>query len=412
MSFLDCNILPKGIAVKLFDDKEIILSTEDVFNVEKELKNSDELLTLVDELVNSIKKDVVLKINNDLLFKVKPYKICIQNIDKYLSKKYGLKITHIPSDNTYEAYTKDSFLSKALMNVIFNKVKNKENILKEVSDQLPKVTKSKNSYKASGKNEEALVTYVKADFYNMVITEEATSEVITKCILAEINIVLENIMNMRNTVKDLSTTVENIKKNGVDKLLLRNGYNTDGMSDNEKMKAIVNIILDKYSNNSILINKYNVFNNLSTEDMGDGRNKLPWGTRLSYLFLLLLGIAIIITIVAAGLTNFILIGYALIAYIIYMVLYAFTRIILIITTGYDIKETPDIKNISRYDMLKNILLGDAELNKKDKDLAKTSKENSKFINELKTMYNGDFSSDVSNESIENIDIKKYAGDTI
>ena len=395
--------------MKMFDIDDVELSTEDIFDVKEELKNNPEFLVLVEQLVSSIKKDVVLNINNDLVFKVTPYKTYIGNIDKYLTKKYGLEITHIPSYNTYQAYTKDSFLTKALMSVIFNKDKNKNNLLKDVLDQLPRLSKSQGSYKASGKNEEALVTFIKADFYNMIITEDANTTMVAECILAEINIVLENIKNMRDTIKSIFDTIKNIEKNGIDKILIKNNIKLEGMSNTNKIKAFTNILLSNYSDNIVLVNPYNVFKNLSTENISDGRNKLPWGTRLSYLFLLLLGIAIVITVVAAGLTNFILIGYALIAYIIYMVLYAFTRIILIITTGYDIKETPDTKNISKYGMLKNILLGDAELNKKDKDLSKTSEENVKFINKLEKLYNGKFSTDISNESIDNIDMSKYTG---
>jgi len=400
------------------DDNE--LSVEDIFNVKEELKNNTELVALVEQLVTSIKKDVVLNINNDLVFKVTPYKTYIENIDKYLTKKYGLKITHIPSYHTYQAYTKDSFLTKALMDVVFNKVKDKENILKDTLDQLPRVIKSKGSYKASGRNEEALITYIKADFYGMVVTEDADSTMVTECILAEINIVLENIKNMRDTIKELSDTIKNFKKDGIDKILIKNDYKIDNMSNTNKIKALVDIMLEKYGNNTILVNKYNIFSNLSTEGIGDGRNKLPWGTRISYLLLLLLWVAVIVTIISigvpginlliGGLSKFPLVGYALVAYIVYMLLYAFVRILMIIFTGYDIKESPkDIEDKSKYELLTNVLKGDDELNKTDNDLSKTSKENIKFINKLQKLYNGKFSTDLSTESIDNINFANYTG---
>lgn len=409
--------------MKMFDIDDVELSTEDIFDVKEELKNNPEFLVLVEQLVSSIKKDVVLNINNDLVFKVTPYKTYIGNIDKYLTKKYGLEITHIPSYNTYQAYTKDSFLTKALMSVIFNKDKNKNNLLKDVLDQLPRLSKSQGSYKASGKNEEALVTFIKADFYNMIITEDANTTMVAECILAEINIVLENIKNMRDTIKSIFDTIKNIEKNGIDKILIKNNIKLEGMSNTNKIKAFTNILLSNYSDNIVLVNPYNVFKNLSTENISDGRDKLPWGTRLSYLFLLLLLVAIVITIItagipglnliAAGLTKFPLVGYGLTAYIVYTVLYAFTRILIIIFTGYDIRESPKINEVdSKYRLLTELIKGDTELNKKDKDLSKTSEENVKFINKLEKLYNGKFSTDISNESIDNIDMSKYIGYTI
>lgn len=83
---------------------------------------------------------------------------------------------------------------------------------------------------------------------------------------------------------------------------------------------------------------------------------------------------------------------------------------MIIFTGYDIKESPkDIEDKSKYELLTNVLKGDDELNKTDNDLSKTSKENIKFINKLQKLYNGKFSTDLSTESIDNINFANYTG---
>lgn len=369
-------------------DKLFEISTEDITN--KVTLDKKELFPLVDKLIKNIKKDVKYGLTNDLIFKTTPYKTIISDMDKVLSKLSGLNIIHIPSNKTYVAYTKDSFLKKGFIKTIKD-YKNVEKIFKNISDEIPKVIKGK----VKGKKEESLTTYIKADFYDMIVNKDMNSDDLTDCIAGEVEIAIKNIENMRATVDDVTKMSRIIKSGNIDKLLKQNGINAEGLTTKDKLKNIINIVINKYGTNIVLTNTSNPYSGeISTEDIGEGRTKVPLGTRLSYFFLLLLCISLIVIIGIPTLAQLAFLGYAIIAYVAFYIIYSITRFILIIFTGYDISEKPNSKTNGAVGFLNNMFkMGTNDISNVDKDIAESSKSN---LNILNNLYNGKLSTELMN----------------
>jgi len=388
---------------KLFDSvpEEVILSVEETFNMKKQVKNSDELLTALTTLIGSVRKDVGLGLTNPVLFNVNPYSKHILEIDKILSKTYGLIVKHVPADNTYSGYIKDSYLKDSLVKAIFDK--NKDNILSDIKDDIPKVTNNK----AKGKREQGLTVFVKADFYDLIVNHEISNDDLLRVVLSEMRAVLGELENMNSLLNDGIAMRKTILKGGLEELYVKtlNGSTDDleGKSGTKKIKLVIDAILNKYSVNGIHKCNFNPYHNtVGNEANEDGRTEIPVGTRILYLLLLIIIITIIITIAAAGLANFIAIGYALIAYVIYSIFYAIYRVLHIIVVGTDPKEVPEKPNTVV--IVKELLsTGNTEaINNADKDMNKSNNNTIKTFGKISGMYNGKLSTEmmvISNESV-------------
>lgn len=380
---------------------EVILSVEETFNLKKEIKKSDDLLTNITSLVNAVKKDVGLGLTNSTLFNVNPYKKYITNIDKILSKTYGLKLTHVAVDNTYSGYIKDSYLKDALVKSIFDK--NKDNILTDIKDELPKVSNNK----AKGKQEQALTVFIKADFLDIIVNHEMSDVEILNIMLSEIQMVLSEIENMNTLLSDGIVMRDTLKDGGIDKLYVDvlNGEQDaiDAVSGTSKMKLVIDAVIAKYVN----ANKYNSPHNpyhgaISNEDNDDGRTQIPIGTRISYFLLLVIVIAILVTIAAAGFANFVAIWYAILAYVAYTVFYTVFRLVHIITIGTDPKEVPEKKNTIV--VVKDLLnAGNTDsINNADSDMRKSNGATNGMLGKISKLYNGKLSNEMMNISNESV----------
>ena len=387
---------------KLFEIvPELSLSVEETFNMTKEIKNSNDIFTNITALTKAVRKDVGLGLTNASIFNVNPYKKYIVAIDKLLSNTYGLHVTHVPVANTYSGYIKDSYLKDAFVKSIFDK--NKDNILSDIKNDLPKISNNK----AKGKKEQALTVFIKADLFDMIINHEMSDSKILNVMLSEIQMILSEIENMNGLVDDgIAMRKTLLGDDGIDKLyvdtLNGNKDDMDAAKGTGKIKLVIDAVIHKYSSKQSYKNIDNPYTgSLATED-DDGRTEIPVGTRISYFLLLVIVIAVLVTIAAAGIANFIAIGYAILAYIVYSVFYAIFRILHIIVKGTDPKEVPEKKNtiVVVRDLLN---AGNTQaINNIDKDMNKSNKNTGGAFNKINSLYNGKLSNEmmhISNESV-------------
>jgi len=375
------------------------LSTE--AKKEKKLLATDTLKKSIELLYNNIKKDNKYGLTNELIFKTKPYKDIILDIDKELTKISGLKIKHIPSEEKYEFYTKDSFLRTGMYKMIKD-LKHADKIFKNIKDEIPKV----HNGKVVNKNETAVITYIRADFYDLIINKEIELDTLVECILGEVKLAIENIVNMNSLLSNLDDMTKKLKNGKIDNILMANGYDIKGISNTTKIKNIVDIYLNKVNNGIVLVNKYNPYFNtgLSTED-GE-RTKIPLGTRISYAFLLAISIIVLVMIASAGLTNFIILGYLLLAYMAYLIAYGIVRLIMIIFTGYDISERPTKEQ--SFKIFKNILNTNVDdVAVVDNDIKDSSKVNNKIIDSLNVAISHEAMGDLSVSVEDYSSLEKY-----
>jgi hypothetical protein len=388
---------------KLFDlhnETPITLSIEETFNIKKEIKKSDIILTNITALVNAINKDVGLNLTNELIFKVNPYKKYILEIDKLLSKTYGLNITHVPVNNIYSGYIKDSYLKDSFIKAIFDK--NKDNILSDIKDDLPKVSNNK----ARGKKEQALTVFIKADFLDMVINHELTDTQMLNVILSEVQMILTELENMNDLLSDGVAMRETMLGGGIDKLYTEtlggSQEDIDKVSGTGKVKLVIDAMLTKYSGKNTYVNVDNPYvGNISNED-NDGRSKIPFGTRISYLLLLIIVITVIVALAAAGITNLLAIWYAMMAYLAYTVVYAIYRLFHIIIVGTDPKEVPEKRDtiVVAKDFLN---VGNTEsINNIDKDMNTSNSGVSNAFSKMRGMYNGKLGNEMMHISTESV----------
>lgn len=366
---------------------------------EVKLVPTDRLKELVTELYNSVKRDDKYGIDNEMLFKAKPYKDIIKNIDNELSKISGLTVEHIPSSGKYEFYTKDSFLRDGIYKM-FRDLKHADKIFKNIKDEIPKVRNGK----VSGKNEIAAITYIRADLYDLIMNHDMDTDKLLGCILGEVQLAVDNIANMNSLLTELDGMTKKLKNGKIDNILMANGYESKGVSNTTKIKNIVDIFLSKVNNGIVLVNNDNPYFNNGVSNEDEGRTKIPMGTRISYAFLLAISIVVLIMIASAGLANFIALGYLLLAYVAYLVVYGIVRLVLIIFTGYDISEKPSKKDA--ISMFKSIFTSDvSDVAKVDSDIKSSLKYNDKIIDTVDTAMSNEAIGDtsLSIEDFENIE---------
>jgi len=365
--------------------EEPVLSVEEYLNVEKEYISFPELFQAVDELVTIVKKDASIGIDNRVLFKVKPYSSIIGVIDKLLSKRYGLEVVHVAGTHKYQAYVNMSHARSNLIKVIRKgkKLDEKEvnDLLTESQKEIPTVRNGK----AYGRREEAKNVMVKADFYDIIINQEYDSKRLTYMILGEMRNSLTEIERMGNLIEFSKKLFSSLQKDGIVKtytdVLGGKSEDIESKSGIGKMKKLIGKIIEKEMPNVMSNNTHNAYvdkNKLSIEAYEE-QATIPFGTRISYVILLMLIVAAIsIFGPIFTVSNIVMLAQITVLYVGWMVAYFIYTLIYKIITGHDTKDTTT-KKLSGYELLSTLLFTKYTVDTSSSDIMKERNQFSKDI---------------------------------